>query len=165
MPRLPGRLGTLTARDVMTERLVVLHEADLLPHAAQVLREQRISGAPVVNASGEVAGMLSLSDLIGHGQEPWLSSSSQADAAFPNGWSELCRRVEQSASAQTVADRMTRNVMTVWEATPITEVARILCDGHWHRVPVISAAGKLTGIVSAMDLLAALVQAQDEAGI
>lgn len=149
----------------MTERMVILHEGDLLAHAAQVLREQHISGAPVVNPQGEVVGVLSLSDLIGHGHVPWRDSPSRVDNALPAELSELCRRIEQSASAQTVADKMSRNVMTVWEATPITEVARILCDGHWHRVPVINAASKLTGIVSAMDLLAALVQAQDEAGI
>jgi CBS-domain-containing membrane protein len=37
-----------------------------------------------------------------------------------------------------------------------------MCDGHWHRVPVVDDAGALCGIISTMDVLAALVNAADE---
>ena len=45
---------------------------------------------------------------------------------------------------------------------PLVEVARVMCDGHWHRVPVVDDGGALCGIISTMDVLAALVNAADE---
>jgi CBS-domain-containing membrane protein len=37
-----------------------------------------------------------------------------------------------------------------------------MCEGHWHRVPVLDEVRKLVGMISTMDLLAAMVQAHDE---
>src|SRR4051812_12782872 len=63
MGKLPGRLGTLQAHDIMTGKVVVLSEEDSLVDAANTVIEQRISGAPVVNRDGVLVGMLSLTDI------------------------------------------------------------------------------------------------------
>ena len=59
---------------------------------------------------------------------------------------------------------MSRRLISVREDTPLVELARFMCDGHWHRVTVIDSQGRLNGIVSTMDILAALVQTADELG-
>jgi CBS domain-containing protein len=159
-----GRLGTLTARDVMTERLVVLSESDSLAHAAQVLRERRISGAPVVRSDGEPVGLLSLSDAVS-GLAGRLRDLVER-AGSPAGerdWPELQQLLAQSAQpVGTVGERMSRQLITVRESTALVDVARIMCHGHWHRVLVLDEDGRLSGIVSTMDVLAAVVQASDE---
>ena len=61
-----------------------------------------------------------------------------------------------------VSRHMSRRTVSVSEETSLVEIARLMCDGHWHRVLVVDAQGRLRGLVSTMDVLAALVQAADE---
>jgi CBS-domain-containing membrane protein len=163
---LPGRMGSLVARDIMTERLVVFSEADPLSHAAQVLRERRISGAPVLGPQGDVVGMLTLTDVVGDvaGRMRELLDRAGSPAGHAD-WKELDQLLKNAGSPQgTVGERMTRQVVTVHEDAPLVEVARAMCFGHWHRVGVIDVSRRLVGIISTMDVLAALVQASDETG-
>jgi CBS-domain-containing membrane protein len=37
-----------------------------------------------------------------------------------------------------------------------------MCEQHLHRLPVVSADGRVVGIISTMDVVAALVNAIDE---
>jgi CBS domain-containing protein/rubredoxin len=54
----------VTARDVMTPDPVTLSPESSVHEAAQVLSENRISGAPVTGADGSIAGIVSEYDLI-----------------------------------------------------------------------------------------------------
>lgn len=54
---------------------------------------------------------------------------------------------------QTVADIMTRDVITVKRETTIRELANIFETRHVGSLPVVDDAGNLVGIVSASDLV------------
>jgi CBS-domain-containing membrane protein len=49
---------------------------------------------------------------------------------------------------------MTRDVKTVREDTPVSEVARLMCDHDVSGLPVVDAAGRVAGIVTELDLIA-----------
>ncbi|MGQ0634471.1 MAG: CBS domain-containing protein [Planctomycetaceae bacterium] len=169
MPFLPGRLDSLTAGDIMTEKLVVLLETDTIQHAANLFRDLRISGAPVVDAAGNLQGLLSTADVI-----PAVSARLAAASARPapqshaDEWDEIWRALtsgpqqHEAGASEPVGKWMSRRVASVRDDLALVEVARIMCDGHWHRVPVVDWNGQLRGIVSTMDVLAAVVQAVDE---
>ncbi|MFO1022491.1 MAG: CBS domain-containing protein [Planctomycetales bacterium] len=146
----------------MSTHIVVLTEEMSIPEAAQVLLEQHISGAPVSDSQGNFVGLLSLSDLVQprpahfENQRVLLREDREAHTAVLG---EACRQ----PSGELVRERMSRNLISVTEEAPLIEVARIMCDGHWHRVAVLDGENKLVGIVSTMDVLAALVNAADEA--
>lgn len=53
----------------------------------------------------------------------------------------------------TVADVMTRDVVTVTEDTPFKAVAAVLAENHISAVPVRSVDGGVAGVVSETDLL------------
>jgi CBS domain-containing protein len=53
----------------------------------------------------------------------------------------------------TVADVMTRDVVCVSTATPVSEVANILAGKRISAVPVVGVDGRLVGIVSESDLI------------
>ncbi len=55
-------------------------------------------------------------------------------------------------SGRTVADVMTRSVITVSPDTPVDEVAHLLANRHIRRVPVMDGE-RLVGIVSRSDLV------------
>lgn len=55
--------------------------------------------------------------------------------------------------AQTVANWMNRELLTVTPSTPIAEAVKLLVDRHIGGLPVIDDAGKLVGIISESDLM------------
>jgi CBS domain-containing protein len=44
----------------------------------------------------------------------------------------------------------------------LSHAAKIMCLQHVHRLPVVDASGKPVGIISSMDLVAALSNAAEE---
>jgi predicted transcriptional regulator len=167
MPNLSERLATLTAHDIMTEKLVLLRENDTIQHAANLFRDLHISGAPVVDAGGKPVGLLSVMDIV-----PAVAARFGTEtAALPPQtreaeWEEICQILNSGGgrgeAGELVTRWMSRRLVSVRETTPLVDVARVMCDGHWHRVTVVDQSGRLKGIVSTMDVLAALVQAADE---
>jgi CBS-domain-containing membrane protein len=167
MSNLPGRLGTLRARDVMTPDVIVLREADAIDEAVQTLRANHITGAPVVDGDGRFVGLLSITDLVVSDQPPPAGVHHHRDLDHVpanlawNLFDQASPR-DPGAAVERVADRMTRAVATVGLNASLVDVARIMCDGHWHRVPVVKRTGALCGIISTMDILAAVVNVADE---
>ena len=53
----------------------------------------------------------------------------------------------------TVRDAMTQHVLTVDEAAPLKDVARVMLDAGVSGLPVVDAAGALVGVVSEADFL------------
>ncbi len=168
MTELPGRLGTLAAHHIMTSDLVVLKEDESVGAAAAKLKQHGITGAPVVNEHDMPVGMLSLSDII----QSRTAETGTDEAVTPeilcgdeaHTW-ELFEHVSadiENAGGETVSQRMSPRLVTVTNDTPLVEVARVMCEGHWHRVAVVDTSGSLCGIVSTMDILAALINTADE---
>jgi CBS domain-containing protein len=58
-------MDELTAADLMTRDVITISPEGTLREAAELLVEKRISGVPVVEPDGTVAGILSETDLIG----------------------------------------------------------------------------------------------------
>jgi CBS domain-containing membrane protein len=166
MAILPGRLGTLTARDVMTAQVIVVYEQDTLETAMATLREHHITGAPVVDDENRFVGILSISDVIpGEGRGDSLMPP-LVHGVDKVTW-ELYDRatpIDPQLSTDKVYSRMTQPVTSITVNASLVEAARVMCDGHWHRVPVIDKDGSLAGIISTLDVLAALVNTADEPG-
>ena len=55
--------------------------------------------------------------------------------------------------SQTVADLMTRDVLTVTPATPLSAAIQILVDRQVSGLPVVNEAGKIVGVISESDLM------------
>jgi CBS-domain-containing membrane protein len=164
MLHLPGRLGTLRACDIMTRDVVVLKANEPLPAAFARLKENHITGAMVEDEQGKVVGLLSVSDLLRRSSKkkkaPLNSPYSQehdvwdlfeGDVSKIEDWNDL-----------TVGERMSASITSVVEITPLVDVAAVMCNGHWHRVPVVNEDNELCGIISSMDILAALVHTAEE---
>ncbi|MGE3313707.1 MAG: HPP family protein [Planctomycetaceae bacterium] len=165
MTKLTGRLGSLRARDLMTKNLIVIHDTDTIEQAVSNLKSHQITGAPVVNKSGRFVGILSLSDLVAAGIESRGNGRPSAHWECSATWDLFDMApspIEQGIEAELVSARMSAVVTSVTDDAPLVEVARVMCNGHWHRVPVVDGKGSLVGIISTMDVLAALVNTAEE---
>jgi signal-transduction protein with cAMP-binding, CBS, and nucleotidyltransferase domain len=54
---------------------------------------------------------------------------------------------------QTVADLMTRDVITVQPKTPLSTAIKLLVDRQISGLPVVDDEGKLVGVISESDLM------------
>ncbi len=169
MSRLQGRLGTLAAKDVMTRQLITVEETAKIADAIQSLKEHHVSGAPVIDDQGKLVGILSLADLVSP-SPAGSDNQNQPPTALAHGYADFttwdlfdrANPVDQETATETVGTRMSRSITSVTDDAPLIEVARAMCNGHWHRVPVVNSEGALCGIISTMDVLAAMVNAADE---
>ncbi len=170
MVGLPGRLGELRARDVMTPTVITLCENDSLVTAMQTLKSHHITGAPVVDDTGRLVGILSMTDLIDPSAEVDETSPPPTiplpHGKDPTSWQlfERAAAMSEEHHESTVKSRMSTDIRAVSEDATLVESARMMCDGHWHRVPVIDKKNALKGLISSMDVLAAIVNVADEAG-
>jgi CBS-domain-containing membrane protein len=146
MPSLVTRLIDLKASDVMTRNPVTLNGRESIASAVATLERHQITGAPVVEEENRLIGLLSLWDIV-------RTRHAAGDPTEPK------QNVSDSA---TVMDCMSPTVSGASPDQLLVEVARKMCVAHWHRVPVVSSDGQLVGIISTMDVLAALVNMFDE---
>lgn len=157
-------LRLTTAREVITSPVIYVMTETPLSEVARAMLRARISGVPVVGGSGQLAGMVSESDLIRRRggengvRRSWWLDLFEADAAHSQEFLEYLRRHGLRAK-----DVMTRDVITVEEDTPIARVAELLDFNGIKRVPVLRE-GRMIEIVSRADLLRALACAPSMQG-
>lgn len=151
----------VTAGDVMTRDVAVVHPETSLLDAVTLMARRKISGMPVLDAAGTVIGMLSEGDLVrwheGHTdrQMHWLEMLAEGTDLAP-AFLDAIR--EQRHKVQSV---MAHNVTSVAEDTPARDIASLMCDKNIKRVPVLRD-GKLVGIVARSDLVRALADKLQE---
>jgi CBS domain-containing protein len=126
-------LRSVAAREYMSASLVTFHpDMDVL-QAIQALVEHRISGAPVVDETGNVVGVLSQKDCL--------------KVALSAGY--------YGESGGRVSEFMSRNARTVDADTSILEVAEMFMQDEYRRYPVMED-NRLIGQISRHDVLRAL---------
>lgn len=71
---------------------------------------------------------------------------------------EEVERLHVEAGGVSVREIMTPTPISVSEDDDVTEIARRMIDGHYHRM-LVTRDGQLVGIVTSMDLLGVLAEA------
>ena len=150
----------MRAVDIMTPDVISVDPEMTVKAAAKMLLDHRISGAPVVDAARHVIGMISEGDLV---RRPEIGTEPRRRSWWLDLLSSNQERTGEyiKSHGHKVKDVMTDRVVSVSEATPLSEVAAILEARRIKRVPVLRD-GKLVGIVSRANLVQALASAREE---
>jgi CBS domain-containing protein len=152
---MPAEEG-MKASDIMTRTVITVGPNDNVKKAAELMVHHRISALPVVDGTGKPIGVVSEGDLLHRGEIKTERHRSW--------WLDLVTGGERMANdyvkafGTKVKDVMTASVVSVNEATPLTELAELLETKHIKRVPVVRE-GKVVGIVSRANLVQALASA------
>jgi CBS domain-containing protein len=154
-----------TVEDMMTTGVVTCSPDEEVSVVARRLREEGVSGAPVVDGD-EVVGVVSeadLLDLLDSKQEDkniWLPSPFEAFElplrAFPwREWAEkhgLLKEALRDVGETRVRDVMSKGPRTVAPTAALDETAGVMVRTGYNRLPVV-ADGELVGIVTRGDVL------------
>jgi CBS domain-containing protein len=142
-------------RDIMTTDVVTFGPSDKVADAVARLVQRNIGGAPVVDDRRRVVGILSDDDLIV--QESQLHLPTVFALLNEVGmWPSSVRHFEEElrkATGLTVAEVMTKKVVTCTPEDTVEDAATLLHDRHVRRLPVVSPDGTLEGIVARGDIL------------
>jgi CBS-domain-containing membrane protein len=152
-----------TAADIMDTDVPALGPQDDATRAIQLLAEREIGALPVVNSENRVIGIVSESDLV--------LTDEQADLHLPNFlnimggivFTESMKGFEQrlnKAFATNVRDLMSDDPVVVRTDDAVEKVARLIAEKHHNHLPVVNPDGKLAGMVTRADALAALVDGE-----
>lgn len=143
-------LGDLCARDlrvadVMTPLPDVLDADRTLAEAGGLLaRQRRVSGLPVVDRGGRALGVLSFRDLLVR-LEPLLRTGARLDAA------EL-----QGLGATRVREHLLRPAAVCRPEEHLGDACQRMVRERVHRLVVVESSRRVTGILSAIDVVRAL---------
>lgn len=118
----------LNASDVMIRDVITVAESTPIKEVARLFNEKKITGAPVVNAEGELVGVLSETDII--------RKTNSIGAWSPS----------------TAGQIMTKPAVTVSPTETLQRICELMHNRHIHRV-VVADGSKIEGILTTMDIL------------
>ncbi len=141
----------------MTREVITLSPEVGIEEAAKQLRENKISGAPVVDGD-RIVGILSEADLMRLLEEESINlvfPSPLELIELPIKMHQQLKETIKKLTASKVKDVMTREVITIGEEARIEEAARLMAKHGINRLPVVKD-GKLVGIVTRADVIKAM---------
>lgn len=125
----PPKLARLHACDLMARNVVCVRSQLSLDALCMLFIETGAKAAPVVDERGCVLGMVADTDL------------------------QLEIHTRAADGSRTVADVMVPLRFTVQEHTRVAEAAGLMVRESLERLPVVSAQGKVVGVLSTRDIL------------
>lgn len=140
--------------DVMTSEVITLAPDDSFEHAADALSEHGIGAAPVVDDDGALVGILEDEDMLvseANLHAPTVISFLGMDVVLPSERRRFEEELRRAVGA-TVADVMTREVMTAAPDESLEDVATRMHDHELSHLPVVDD-GRLVGIVARGDII------------
>ena len=163
-----------TVADIMVRDVIHVRPETTIRELAEVLADSQISGAPVLDSSNELVGVVSATDIVRMASEGvpsdgegWNDQSEQdalpdyvpsffRDAgSYAGAWTPLTVAEHPSSFDDlTVKDIMTSVPFTVPGDTSVALLANFLSERRIHRAIVTGPQG-LAGIVTTFDVLRA----------
>ena len=152
----------LRARDVMQTSVLSVEPSAPLIEVARLFLEEEIHGAPVVDETEQLLGVVSVTDLLRAVGEEHESAGSSAvyfrDVLEFSGpdWTSAPQDFQDRLGQRTVGEVMQPGVVTVAAEATVPEIAKRMRAQRIHRVIVVDGEGRMVGLITALDLVGLL---------
>lgn len=127
----------LRVADLMSIEPISIEASAPVRLAQQLIDRHAVSGLPVVDADGRLVGVISQTDLV----------RVHADEALRIQWSAL-----------RVSAVMSSPALTIDSTATVSEAAGAMEQHHVHRLVVVDAQRRPTGVLSTLDLVRGLAE-------
>jgi CBS domain-containing protein len=125
----------MRAKDLMSTEFVTIREDASVSDLCDVMQAAHANGLPVLNAQGELVGVVTEDDIL-YGTM----------GVF-----------DKNGSAVLVRDIMTSPAVCATEDTDVVELSRLLSGMRIHRIPIL-VDGRVAGVVTALDVVRAVAE-------
>jgi len=147
----------IIVRDIMTTDLITVTPDMDISRAAKILLDNKINGAPVVDDSGRLVGILCQSDLITQQKKlPIPTVFTFLDSVIRLTSMKQIEKQVRKIAALPVWEAMTPKPITVQPDTGLETVAALMVNNNFHTLPVVEDSG-LVGIIGKEDVLRTLI--------
>jgi len=163
MPHTIDRLAALRVADVMAKDLLTVSKNQTMSDVAATFARRELSSAPVVDELGHCVGVITASDFVRRESEIQRA----VENADSSGGGVVHAEGDQPYRCVPVGNdyvsyHMTEAVQSVDPGASLLKAARVMCAEHIHRLLVIDDKNHPVGVISTMDIIAAMVNVVDE---
>lgn len=156
-------MAELTARDIMTENVITVKKDSSIEDLSEVLLKNKISGVPVTDSDGKIAGIVTEADII----------VQDTDLHFPRYFKLLdaiiyldsLNRFRDSLKkhlATKVEDIMVKKVRTISPDTTVSDIAELMLELKVNRLPVVDEDDNILGIVTRADIVRSMIPKENK---
>ena len=153
------------AADFMRPHAIAVWDGTPLRAVIEIMELSGFRGLPVINEQGNLVGIIDDADIVGVSEVETESRMSQmAGRSEGDSWTwdsedriYITKR-KLKVPEKIVREIMARELVTITRKTPVSRVAQLMRQHRIEQTPVLSADGKLVGIVRDVDLLNTLVE-------
>ena len=147
------KLSGVRCVDIMSRDLVTVTHSTPLESAWALLRERRIKALPVVDADFRIVGIVTLADFM-RAAELQGQGYQGMDARLR----KLLGAVGPSGRPPVVGQIMTRQVRVAGMQRYLVDLVPLFGGSGHHHLPIIGDDGRLVGIITQSDMVAALFE-------
>jgi CBS domain-containing membrane protein len=145
------KLAGVRCADIMSRDLVTVTHSTPLEDAWALLRERRIKALPVVDADFRIVGIVTLADFMRAAE---LEGYEGMDAKLR----KLLGAIGPSGKPPVVGQIMTRQVRVAGRQRYLVDLVPLFGGSGHHHIPIIGDDGRLAGIITQSDMVAALFE-------
>ncbi|MDR0643941.1 MAG: CBS domain-containing protein [Treponema sp.] len=121
----------LKIKDVMKSAVITASKTDTMRHIQALMRENYITGVPIVDDKHHLMGLVSIDDVV--------------------------IALDQGLIESLVDDRMTKNVIVLEDDMPLSFAISYLNKYRYGRYPVVNKKNELVGILTSKDVVGTLL--------
>ena len=152
-------IGTTRVDEIMNSGLVTVLPNDQMEDVAKVFEKHDVNAAPVVDAEGVCVGIITSHDLV-----EYEANRIEMQNELNRGYYYDVAHYGEGMSVRfpghhfdEVAFHMTKKVETAEIHFPLSRVARMMCQKHFHHVIVLDGKKRPLGILSSLDILGFII--------
>jgi CBS domain-containing protein len=145
----------MKAKDIMIRDVVTISPDMDIEELCDLMQMHNIKGVPVVDGEGRLIGIVTQDDIVygRMGLEDNVKETRDISELFKSGFAPLS--AEDAREPRKVGEIMTSPAISAEEETTVEELCRTMWTLRIHRLPIVRD-GRVTGIVSSMDLCKAV---------
>lgn len=148
--------------NIMTTEVITVTVDESVEQCARLLQEHNISGLPVLDAAGKVAGIVTEGDLIRRASRIKAPGYLEilGGLIYLGSPKKFVEELQRAMSLE-AGQLMSKNVISVKPEDNVEKAATLMVEKNISRLPVIDEGGKLVGIVSRRDIMGSLYNGQN----
>jgi len=143
--------------EIMTTDVITVSTSDSVELCAKLLQENNISGLPVLDESGKVAGMVTEGDLIRRASRIKTPGYLEilGGLIYLGSPKKFVEELQRAMSLE-AGQLMSKNIISVKPEESVEKAATLMVENSINRLPVVDENDKLVGIVSRRDIMRCL---------